>query len=64
MKRRTVLRIAGGSVLLLAVLLVAGWLAFVPWAKEPGYAFVTAWGGKGGLQNRRPGWPSWRSVLL
>ncbi len=47
MTRRTVLRIAGGSVLLLAGVGVAGWLAFVPWAREPGYAFVTAWGGKG-----------------
>ncbi len=47
MKRKMVLRIAGGLALFLAVVVVAGWLAFVPWAREPGYVFVTAWGGKG-----------------
>jgi len=30
-----------------AVILVAGWIAFVPSAKEAGYEFVTAWGGRG-----------------
>ncbi len=47
MKPGTFLRIAGGLGLFLAVVAAAGWLAFVPWAREPGYAFVTAWGGKG-----------------
>jgi len=46
-KRRTVLRIAGGLVGAVAVLAAAGWLAFVPAAKEPGYDSVSAWGGKG-----------------
>lgn len=30
-----------------AALAFAGWLAFVPSAREPGYAFVMAWGGPG-----------------
>ena len=47
MKRRTVYRVIVGGVILLLAILVAGWLAFVPWAKEPGYAFVKAWGEKG-----------------
>ncbi len=46
-KRRTVFRIVGGLVGAVAVLLVAGWLAFIPSPKEPGYEFVAAWGGKG-----------------
>ena len=33
------------AVLVLAVL--AGWLAFVPGAKEPGYRFISGWGEKG-----------------
>ena len=47
MKFTTVVRIAGALVVFLAVLAVGGWLAFVPWAKEPGYAFVMAWGEPG-----------------
>ena len=46
-KLRTLTKAGGGLVLLLALLLVAGWLAFVPWSKEPGYAFVMAWGEPG-----------------
>ena len=46
-RRRAILRIAGGAVVALVVLAVAGWLAFVPFAKEPGYVFVKAWGEKG-----------------
>ena len=45
--RRKLLKVFGGLLLFLTVLLVGGWLAFVPWSKEPGYAFVTAWGEKG-----------------
>ena len=45
--RRKLLKFLGGLLLFLAVSLVGGWLAFVPWSKEPGYAFVTAWGEKG-----------------
>ncbi len=41
------MRIVGGLVGAVAVLLAAGWLAFVPSAKEPGYEFVAAWGGAG-----------------
>jgi hypothetical protein len=44
---RTVLRVLASVALGMAVVAVAGWLAFVPFAKEPGYAFVKAWGGKG-----------------
>ncbi len=47
MKRRIVLRVAGGLVIVVLAVLVGGWLAFVPWAKEPGYRFVAAWGEKG-----------------
>ena len=46
-KRRAILRIAGGVAAALLVLVVAGWLAFVPSAEEPPYAFVKAWGGPG-----------------
>jgi outer membrane protein assembly factor BamB len=41
--RRIVLATLGG----LAVVLFAGWIAFVPFAQEPGYEFVLAWGAKG-----------------
>ncbi|MCH7555586.1 MAG: 6-bladed beta-propeller, partial [Proteobacteria bacterium] len=46
--RRKLLKVFGGVLLFLAVLLVGGWLAFVPWSKEPGFEFVMAWGEKGG----------------
>ena len=46
-KRRRILRIAGGTLGALTLLVVAGWLAFVPFAKEPDYIFVKAWGEKG-----------------
>ena len=45
--RRKLLKFLGGLLLFLAVSLVGGWLAFVPWSKESRYAFVTAWGEKG-----------------
>ena len=48
LKLRTVFRILGGVALGLALVVAAGWLAFVPFAKEPGYVFVAAWGEKGG----------------
>jgi DNA-binding beta-propeller fold protein YncE len=47
MTRQTALKIAGGVVAGITVLLVVGWVAFVPSAKEPGYAFVKAWGERG-----------------
>ena len=47
MKRRFVLRLAGVLALFVVAVLVGGWLAFVPGAKERGYEFVAAWGGKG-----------------
>lgn len=46
-KGRTVLKILGGIVIGVIVLAAAGWVAFVPSAKEPGYEFVSAWGSKG-----------------
>ncbi len=46
-KRRFVLRLAGVLALFVVAVLVGGWLAFVPGAKERGYEFVAAWGGKG-----------------
>ena len=47
----TVLKILGGVGAGLAILVLAGWIAFVPSAKEPGYEFVHAWGERGS----RPG---------
>lgn len=45
--RRTIFRIFSGVVVVLVVLAVGGWLAFIPSAKEAGYEFVMAWGEKG-----------------
>jgi len=45
--RRRLLKILGGLVLFIALSLIAGWLAFVPWPREPGFEFVMAWGGHG-----------------
>ena len=47
MRRAAIFRILGGAVIVLALLSGAGWLAFVPSAREPAYVFVDAWGGKG-----------------
>ena len=47
MKLRSIGRWAGIILAAAVMLLVAGWLAFVPWAKEPGYVFVAAWGERG-----------------
>lgn len=44
---RVVLRITAGIAIGMAVLALAGWIAFVPSAKEPGYEFVKAWGNRG-----------------
>jgi hypothetical protein len=46
-RRAAIFRILGGAVIVLALLSGAGWLAFVPSAREPAYVFVDAWGGKG-----------------
>ena len=48
MKATTVMRMFRYIVIVLAILVAAGWLAFVPAAKEPPYQFVIAWGEKGG----------------
>ncbi|HRP95092.1 MAG TPA: NHL repeat-containing protein [Rhodocyclaceae bacterium] len=47
MKPRRLIRFGGGVLIVLAALLVAGWLAFVPSAREPAYVFVGAWGERG-----------------
>ena len=47
MKRNRILAWLAGLVLALAVLVVAGALAFIPWPREPGYQFVAAWGEPG-----------------
>src|SRR3990167_7999181 len=47
MQFRSVAEWAKNIVILLVALLAAGWLAFVPSAKEPPYRFVSAWGEKG-----------------
>ena len=41
------LRAVLAAAAVLAAVLVAAWLAFVPVAKEPPYQFVAAWGGTG-----------------
>jgi DNA-binding beta-propeller fold protein YncE len=46
-QRRTIVRISGGLAAALLVLVVAGWLAFIPSTKGPSYVFVKAWGEKG-----------------
>jgi len=46
-KQRTAFRVADGILVGLIALLAAAWLAFVPFGKEAGYAFVTAWGERG-----------------
>ena len=51
-KGRTVLKILGGIVIALFLLAGAGWIAFVPLAKEPPYVFVSAWGTKGNGQGQ------------
>ncbi|MCH7864755.1 MAG: 6-bladed beta-propeller, partial [Proteobacteria bacterium] len=45
--QRKLLKVLGGLLLFLVMSLVAGWLAFVPWSKEPGFEFLMAWGGPG-----------------
>ena len=47
MPRNKLFKTALGIVGVVIVLAGVGWLAFVPFAKEPGYVFVTSWGGKG-----------------
>ncbi len=47
MRSLPILRILAGFGIFLLALLVGGWLAFVPWAKEPAYEFVMSWGAKG-----------------
>ena len=45
--RRLLAKIAVWTIAVIAVLLIAGWFAFVPSQKEPAYQFVDAWGSKG-----------------
>ncbi len=44
MTRQQTLKIVAGIAGSLVVLLVIAWLVWVPFAKEPGYVFVAAWG--------------------
>lgn len=46
MKRR-IIKIAGGVLFVIALLLAGGWFVFVPSPKEPPYRFVASWGTKG-----------------
>jgi len=46
------IRIAAGTLALFLLILLVGWVAFVPSAKEPPYAFVVAWGSKGDAQGQ------------
>ncbi len=47
MKRQTALKASRIILVALALVIAVGWLALVPSAKEPPYAFVTSWGEKG-----------------
>lgn len=47
MEFESITKWAKNTVITLVVLFAAGWLAFVPSAKEPPYKFVSAWGAKG-----------------
>ena len=47
MKYRRIIKWIGGIAGVAVILLVSGWLAFVPSAQEPPYSFVKAWGGPG-----------------
>ncbi|MDP2681472.1 MAG: NHL repeat-containing protein [Deltaproteobacteria bacterium] len=47
MKLTTAIKVGRTIIIVAAVFMVAGRLAFVPSAKEPSYRFVTAWGEKG-----------------
>ena len=47
MLRKNIIRGLVGLAVAIAAVLAVGWLAFVPLAKEPGYAFQFAWGEKG-----------------
>ena len=44
MTRQQTLNIVAGIAGSLVVVLVIAWLVWVPFAKEPGYVFVAAWG--------------------
>ncbi len=44
---KKLLKIGVGAIVGLLVIALAGWLAFVPWSKEPGYTFVKSWGVNG-----------------
>src|SRR5574340_55872 len=47
MKAMTVLKMFRYIVIVITILAAGGWLAFVPFAQEPPYQFVAAWGEKG-----------------
>lgn len=47
MKRESALKLGRNAVIVLAIIIVSGWVAFVPSEKEAPYEFVAAWGGKG-----------------
>ncbi len=47
MQLRSIAKWGRNLILVLAALVAAGWLAFVPGASEPPYMFVAAWGEKG-----------------
>jgi DNA-binding beta-propeller fold protein YncE len=46
-KRRLLFRSLAGIAIAMVGLVLAGWIAFVPSAKEPSYEFVMAWGEQG-----------------
>lgn len=45
--RHPILKVIGGILIAMVLLVVTGWIAFVPRAQQPPYEFVNAWGGKG-----------------
>lgn len=47
MRYTTLSRWIGGIILILVLILIGSWLAFVPGAQEPPYRFISAWGEQG-----------------
>ena len=47
MRSPMIFKVVGGLLLTVSVLMIGGWLVFVPWATEAPYQFVLSWGEKG-----------------
>jgi len=49
---KIILKVGAGTLVLVLIILIAGWVTFVPGAKEPPYIFVSTWGVKGSAQGQ------------